>query len=398
VRGCWTEAFLIAHPAFRLPHLSSPAVALVDLDAIASNYRWLRARVAARPVYAVVKADAYGHGGPAVARRLATEGADRFAVAHAEEGIALRRAGVAGEILVLSHAEASDLPRQRAYGLTPALYDLEQLRGFAGAVRGQADPLAVQIELDSGMGRAGLRPEDLGAAIELLRGAPEIRVVGTFATLSSADDAESPATGRQVALLSDGASRLRSAGVGPGLVHAANSAAILLHREAWIDAVRPGLALYGVLPDGFEAPELRPAMSVETRVGSVRRVPAGTPLGYGGRFVAARETTVAVLPIGYYDGFRRSLSGKASVLLKGRRAPVVGPVSMDVTLVDATGLEVARGDRATCLGTQDGESVTAWDLARQADTIPYEILCGFGPRVERVYASAGEASAGAGER
>jgi alanine racemase len=326
------------------------------------------------------------------------EGADRFAVAHPEEGVALRRAGVAGEILVLSDAEASDLARQRAYGLTPALYDLEQLRGFAAASRGHAVPLAVQIELDTGMGRAGLRPEDLGAAIDVLRGAPELRVVGTFATLSSADDAQSPATGRQVALLSDGAARLRSAGVGAGLVHAANSAAILGHREAWIDAVRPGLALYGVLPGHFDAPELRPAMSVETRVGSVRRVPAGTPLGYGGRFVAARETTVAVLPIGYGDGFRRSLSGKASVLLRGRRAPVVAAVSMDVTLVDATGLEVARGDRATCLGTQNGESVTAWELAREADTIPYEILCGFGPRVERVYAAADDASPGGGER
>src|SRR5262249_20669075 len=153
----------------------------------------------------------------------------------------------------------------------------------------------------------------------------------------------SEATARQVALLLEGVGRFRAAGVGPGLVHVANSAAILGHPEAWIDAVRPGIALYGVPPAPVEAPELRPAMSVVTRVVSVRRVPAGTPLGYGGRFVAARETTVAVLPIGYNDGYRRALTGEASVILRGRRAPVVGAVSMDVTLVDATGIDVARG-------------------------------------------------------
>jgi len=361
----------------------------VDLDAIASNYRWLRGRVAPRPVYAVVKADAYGHGGPAVARRLAAEGADRFAVAHAEEGIALRRAGVSGEVLVLSHAEPSDVARLRAYGLTPAIYDLDQLRGFAAGVRGNRDPISVHVELDTGMGRAGLRPEAVGSALDVLRSAAGLRVAGVFATLSSAGDPRSPATAGQVALLAEGAGRFRAAGIGPGLVHVANSAAILGHPEAWIDAVRPGLALYGVPPAHGEAPELRPAMSVVTRVGSVRRVPAGTPLGYGGRFVAARETTVAILPIGYSDGFRRAFSGKASVLLRGRRAPVVGAVSMDVTLVDATGIEVARGERATCLGTQRGETVSAWELARAADTIPYEILCGFGPRVERIYVGAG---------
>ncbi|HKD16513.1 MAG TPA: alanine racemase [Thermoanaerobaculia bacterium] len=365
---------------------SRPARAIVDLDAIASNYRLLRDRVAPRPVYAVLKADAYGHGAEAVARRLAREGADRFAVAQTEEGARLRRAGVAGEVLVLSHAEAPDLPRLRAYGLTPALYDLGQIRDLADASRELSPPIAAHLELDTGMGRAGIRLEELGAAVEALRAARGLRVVVTFANLSSSDDASSEATARQVERLREGASRLSSAGIGPGLVHAANSAAILTHRDAWLDAVRPGLALYGIVPrpDAAE-PGLRPAMSVETRVLAVRRLPAGTPIGYGGRFVTARETTVAVLPIGYADGYRRSFSGAASVLLRGRSAPVVGAVSMDVTLVDATGLSVERGDRAVCLGSQEGAAVTAWDLALAARTIPYEILCGFGPRVARRY-------------
>ena len=380
---------MISHLASRISDLAAPAIAAVDLDAIASNYRLLRDRVAPREVYAVVKADAYGHGAPAVARRLAAEGAARFAVAQADEGVALRRSGVAGEILVLSLAEASELPRLRAYGLTPALYDLGQLRDLAAATRGDTDPIGVHVELDTGMGRAGFRAESLGDAIEVLRAAPGLRVVGTFANLSSADDPSSPATARQVEQLRAGAGRLGAAGLGPGLVHAANSAAILGHRDAWLDAVRPGLALYGIAPrPGASEADLRPAMSVTTRVVSVRRLAAGTPVGYGGRYVARNDIRVAVLPIGYADGFRRSFSGAVSVLLRGRAAPVIGSVSMDVAIVDATGTSVERGDTAVCLGTQDGVSVSAWDLALAAGTIPYEILCGFGPRVERIYRAA----------
>jgi alanine racemase len=370
----------------------------VDLDAVASNYRWLRDRVVPRPVYAVLKADAYGHGAEAVARRLAGEGADRFAVAQTEEGVRLRRAGIAGEILVLSHAEAADLPRLRAYGLTPALYDVAQIRDLAQASRPFREPLETHLELDSGMGRAGIRLEDLAEALDVLRSAPALRVVGTFANLSSADDASSPATARQVERLREGAARLSAAGIGPGFVHVANSAAIVGHRDSWLDAVRPGLALYGVTPrPGVVEPALRPALSVETSVLAVRRLPAGTPIGYGGRFVTERESSIAVLPIGYADGYRRSFSGTVSVLLRGRAAPVVGVVSMDITLADATELSVERGDRAVCLGTQNGASVSAWDLALAAGTIPYEILCGFGPRLARRYLPFADAPA-AGDR
>ena len=365
----------------------APSRATISLDAIAANYRLLRARVGPeRTVIAVVKADAYGHGAPVVARLLAREGVDRFAVAHTEEGVALRRAGVAGKILLLSHAEPSDLARQRAYGLTPTLYDLAQAQAFADASASLSEPLRVHLELDTGMGRAGIGPWDLDAVIRLLAAAPRLALAGTFANLSCADDPSSPETGRQVEALLAGVGRLKAAGISPGIVHAANSAGVLGHAQAWLDAVRPGLALYGVAPSpAFDSVGLRPAMTVETKVVAVRRVPAGTSLGYGGRFVAARETTVAVIPIGYRDGFRRSFSGKIAVLLRGRRAPVVGAVSMDLTLVDATDSGAERGEAVTCLGTQGDETVTAWDLAAAAGTIPYEILCGIGPRVARVY-------------
>jgi alanine racemase len=370
-------------------HDSRPPVrALVDLDAIAANYRLLRDRVGpGRAVYAVVKADAYGHGAPEVARRLAGEGADRFAVAHTEEGVALRRAGVRGEVLLLSHAEPFDLPRQRAYGLTPTLYDLAQARAMAQAALGLPEPVRAHLEIDTGMGRAGVRPEELDSMIALLGASGRLHLAGTFANLSCADDPSSPETGLQIGALVACVERLRAAGVATGTVHAANSAGVLGHPGAWLEAVRPGLALYGVAPSpAFDGVGLKPAMRLETTVVAVRRVPAGTPLGYGGRFVAPRETTVAVIPIGYHDGFRRSFSGKIGVLLRGKRAPVVGAISMDVTLLDATDSGAQRGDRVVCLGSQGRDSVTAWDLAAAAGTIPYEILCGIGPRVARVYA------------
>jgi len=368
-----------------------PVRALVDLDAIASNYRFLADRVAPRRLYAVVKADAYGHGAVPVAARLARAGADRFAVANPEEGTALRRGGIAGEILVLSRVDPEDVPRLAAYGLTPTLYDAAQAEGIAAAAKGASVPLPVHLELDTGMGRAGFRPEELDFVVALFRHAPGLRLAGTFANLSRADDPSSPETARQVERLRAAASRLRDAGLAPGLVHAANSAAILGAEPAWLDAVRPGLALYGIAPRGFsEAASLVPAMTLEARVTAVRRVPADTPLGYGGRFVTERPTTIAVLPIGYHDGFRRSFSGRVAVLLGGKRAPVVGAVSMDVTLVDASDAPVRRGDRAVCLGTDGRDTVTAWELADAAGTIPYEILCGIGPRVPRVHVESGE--------
>jgi len=372
----------------RLP----PTRAVVDLDAIARNYRRLRDRVAPRAVMAVVKADAYGHGAAAVARRLEREGADRFAVANTDEGVALRRAGISGDVLLLSCAEPEELARQHAYGLTPAVYDAAQAEAVVAAAERLPGHQGVHLELDTGMGRAGIRPEELEPILNAFRGARRARITGTFANLSHADDPASPATARQVETLRGCLERMRAAGVDPGMVHLANSAGTLAHPDTWFDAVRPGLALYGVSPsEAVDATGLDPAMSVETRVVGVRRVPAGTPLGYGGRFVTARPTVVAVLPIGYHDGFRRSFSGRVSILLRGRKAPVVGSVSMDITLVDATDAGAERGERAICLGRDGAAAVSAWDLARAAETIPYEILCGIGPRVARVYSGEREA-------
>jgi alanine racemase len=357
----------------------------VDLSAIARNYRLLRQR-ANVAVIPVVKADAYGHGAVPVARRLVEEGAAMFAVAIAEEGVELRRAGVPGEILLLNFSDPADVALHRAYGLTPTLYDLAQAEAFARAAAALTAPLPVHVKLDTGMGRLGIQPEDIGAFAGILRRAPGLALRGTFAQLSSAEEPDSPATPVEVRGLSDALSSLRAAGVEPGLIHLANSAGVLAHPESHFDAVRPGLALYGIRPsEGLGEQGLEPAMSLETRVMAVRRVASGTPLGYGGSFVTERPSTIAVLPIGYHDGLRRSFSGRVSVLLRSKEAPIVGAVSMDLTLVDATGCGASPGDRVVCLGADSGLRMTAWDLARAAGTIPYEILCGIGSRVPRVF-------------
>ena len=365
-----------------------PTRAAIDLDAIAGNYRFILERVGKdRAIYCVVKADAYGHGAGPVVRRLEREGAGRFAVAIAEEGLALRRSGVAGEILLLGYSDAADAGLHRAYGLVPALYNPGQAAGFSQATRGFHEPLPVQVKVDTGMGRIGFRPEQTGDLIELLKHSPGLAVAGLFSNLASADDPGSPATAEQVETMKGAVEAFSSAGVSPGVVHLANSAGILLHTGAWLGGVRPGLALYGVPPVSDVAEErLVPAMTIETRVMAVNTVPAGTPIGYGGRFVTRRPSEIAVIPIGYHDGFRRSFSGRVRVLMRGNEAPVVGAVSMDLTLVDATGLGAQNGDRVVCLGAADGRRVTAWDLARAADTVPYEILCGIGARVPRAYA------------
>lgn len=366
--------------------LTRPTEAVVDLGAIARNYRRLQERVGSGvEVFPVVKADAYGHGAVPVARRLSREGARTFAVALAEEGIELRRAGVSGDILLLNCAEPRAASHCRDYGLIPALYDLPHAAEFARAAAGLTSPLRVHVKFDTGMGRLGVRPEEAGALAEILRGS-RLTVAGVFAQFSAAEDPRSAATAPQITGLADAARALRAAGLDPGIVHLANSAGVLAHPRSHFDAVRPGIALYGVLPSPeMDDADLEPALTLETRVISVREFPAGTPLGYGGLFVTPRPSTIAVLPIGYDDGLRRAFSGRVSILVEGKEAPIVAAVSMDLTLVDATDCGARPGDQVVCLGLAGSGRVTAWDLARAAATIPYEILCGISARVPRRY-------------
>lgn len=340
-----------------------------------------------------MKADAYGHGAVPVALRLEREGVLTFAVATAEEGIALRRGGIRGQVLIVGAADPADAALHRSYGLVPAIYDLAQARLFAEASACFHAPLPVHVKLDSGMGRLGVRPEGVAELVEILRRARGLAVAGAFTQLASGEDESAEPTRSQVETLRAGLARLSQGGIVPATVHVANSGGLLAHPEALFDAVRPGLSLYGILPsESLRDPGLSPAMELETRVLAVKAVPAGTPLGYGGAFTTSRASRIAALPIGYHDGFRRSFSGCVAALLRGKRAPVVGVVSMDLTLIDATESGAEPGERVVLMGRAGAESVTAWDLARAAGTIPYEILCGIGARVPRVYARHGDAA------
>jgi alanine racemase len=361
-----------------------PTFASVDLRAIASNFHLLRRR-SGRRVLAVVKADAYGHGASAVARALESEGADFFCVAIAEEGIELRRAGIRSPILLLNSCDAREAAVYRALALTPTLFSIDQAREFASATFGFSSPLPVHVKLDTGLTRLGVMPGEISALAEVLRSAAGLRVEAAFTHFSHGDEPESPELASQEVRSREAFAALRAAGIEPGWTHLANSGAAIAGKGVWTDAVRPGLSLYGVSPAAGLGSELVPALSWETEVIAVKRVPEGTPVGYGGTFVTARDSCLAVLAIGYDDGYRRSFGGSVPILFEAGAVRTVGVISMDLTVCDTTDIEVRRGDRAVLLGKTAAGSVSAHDLARAAETIPYEILCGIGSRVPRRY-------------
>ena len=362
-----------------------PTFASVDLRAIASNFHLLRNR-SGRRVLAVVKADAYGHGAPEVSRLLEAEGADFFCVAIAEEGVELRRAGIRSPILLLNSCEAREAPLYRALALTPAIFSVDQAKEFASATRGFRVPLPVHVKLDTGLTRLGVMPAEIPDLAEVLRPAPGLRVEAAFTHFSHGDEPASPELASQELRSREAFAALRASGIDVPWTHLANSGAAIAGKGAGTDAVRPGLALYGVSPAAGLGGDLAPALSWETEVIAVKSVPAGTPVGYGGTYVTSRDSRLAVLPIGYDDGYRRSFGGRVPILFENGASRAVGVISMDLTVCDTTDIEVRRGDRAVLLGKTAAGSVSADDLARAAGTISYEILCGIGARVPRRYA------------
>jgi alanine racemase len=363
---------------------SRPTVARVDLGAIVSNFRRIRER-SGRRVLSVVKADAYGHGAIPVARALESAGADFFCVAIAEEGIELRRGGIRAPILVLNFAPARDAPVHRAFGLTPTLSSLLQIREFASATARYSAPLGVHLKIDTGLTRLGILPGEAAEAAGLLAAARGLRVEAAFSHFSHGEDPSHPTRERQTRAAHAAFETLRAAGLSFGWTHLANSGASLEGPDHDCDAVRPGLLLYGVPPGPPPVPEIRPALTWETEVAAIKDVGAGVAVGYGGTFVTARPSRLAVLPIGYDDGYRRSFSGRVPVLLPDGSAPTVGAISMDLTVCDATDAGASPGDRVVLLGATPAGSIDAGDLARADETIPYEILCGIGARVPRKY-------------
>ncbi len=388
-----------------------PTRAVVDLDAVASNYRTLGAGLPPGcKVLPVVKADAYGHGAVHVARRLAKEGATAFAVAAVEEGLELRKAGITQPILVMGWIGRDQIGSLVEGGLTPNVHSipqLEELKSFLEGEEGRA-PLGVHLKLDTGMTRLGLLPEDLPRALDTLKKiGKKIFVEGVFQNFASAYDVTSEQNADQTKIFLEGLERVRAAGHRPSMIHMDNSGgtlarlALLLSRKSSsssssssvVTHVRPGLALYVRVPDlSSEANDsLRDVMSFVSVVDQVKTVPAGTRVGYAGTFVCSRTTTLAVVAAGYADGVRRSLSNKGQVLVGGTRCPIAGRISMDLTEVDVTDLPSppVRGDEIVFFGAQSGARLGVDEVAAAADTVAWEVLCGVGPRVPRVVVESG---------
>jgi len=375
----------------------------VDLEAIQQNFR-LAAALCGRPGIAVVKADAYGHGAVPVARALRDAGAKLLAVAFVEEGLELREAGLDLPVLVVAGAsgQEEDLVRHR---LTPVLSSVAQLEAYAAEARRAGVRAKAHVELDTGMGRLGLLPGELAAFLEAARTRPEVELEGLCTHFASADLEERAITERQVARFEAAAAEVERAGLRVRWRHLANSAGTIAFPTVAQDLARPGIMLYGYLPwsGGEPVPAaaraagaaLRPALTWRTAVIHLKEVPAGTPISYGGRWVARRTSRIAVLPVGYADGYVRRLSGRpgfgeAQVLVRGHRAPVAGTVCMDLLMADVTDVPgVTPGDEVVLIGAQGEERIGADELAERAGTIPYEILCGVSHRVPRRYRGAG---------
>jgi alanine racemase len=372
------------------PSEGRPTWAEIDLDALAFNLRSIRQFVGGSVMtMAVVKADAYGHGAVECSRQLAAEGIDWLGVALPEEGIKLRDAGMETPILSFGNWPGQE-SMMLARNLTPVVFQLDALARFDAAAAEKQTAARVHIKIDTGMGRVGVRAADASEFARELKRFRHIEVEGLMTHFAAADEVKSPTTIRQISQFADAVAAFHAAGVRPRILDLANSPGAIVHPESRSTMVRIGGLLYGlggdVLPKGFPGPELRPVMSVHTKVSFIKQVPAGTPIGYGGTFVTGRESLIATLPVGYHDGLPRALSNTGHVLIGGKLAPIVGRVSMDWTTVDVTDVSTASvGSDVTLIGRQESRSITAEEIAETTGTISYEITCGLNSRVEKVY-------------
>ena len=373
-----------------------PTWAEIDLNNLAANFNRVRERVSpVARVMAVIKANAYGHGAVACARRLANEGADWFGIALPEEGIELRSVGITQPVLCLGGFWPGQAAACVQNNLTPVVYRLDMIEALNQAASNAGVVADVHVKVDTGMGRLGVRFDQLSEFVDALAQFRNVRIDGIMSHLAAADDNTcQPLTRDQIQRFEDAVVVFRDHGYRPTHLHLANSAGIFGHRDAWGNMVRPGGVLYGLWRDVLPLtttsdPGLLPVMSLHTRISLLKWVPPGETIGYGCTFEASRRSLIATLPVGYHDGYMRGLSNRAHVIVRGVYAPVVGRVSMDLTLIDVTNVPgVELDDQVTLLGwnRQQAElKIPAEDLARIVGTLSYEVTCGVSERVPRVY-------------
>jgi alanine racemase len=388
-----------------------PVWAEVSASALTHNLRAIRdyvnpadeQRKTPRLVLSIVKGNGYGHGGPQVAQILEKAGSDWFGVTSASEGIEVRKAGIRQPILVLTSFWPGEEENLLKHNLTPVIHRCDQLAPLdhAASKSRSRSPFSFHLKMDTGMNRLGIAPSDVDCFAGQLAKCRHLQLGGVLTHFASSEAFAPSAQGQQTREQEEhffvALERLRALGVDPGIVHLANSAAIAARPETWADMVRPGVILYGYHP-GYDPPEqrseaekklpLKPVMSLRTRIISLRRVPAGASVGYGGKFVTERPSVIGVLAAGYGDGVHRSLGNRGSVLVRGELAPIVGIVSMDVTMIDVTDVPgVELGDLVTIYGV-DGDHVhPASQVARGIGTVTSDLLCAVSARVPRIYVS-----------
>ena len=366
--------------------------AAIDLDAIAHNVRVLKQHVGTGvTLIAVVKANAYGHGAVEVSRAVLRSGAERLAVARVEEAVALRHAGIGAPILVMNYTpcEAADIVV--GLGLTVTVNEIEIAHALAARAEAHGCKVSVHVKVDTGMGRFGLPPRAVLPFLAKLSTLPALDVEGMFTHFAVADARSTENriyTRQQLATFLDVLQAVQAAGYSIRMRHAANSAATLALPESHLDAVRPGIAIYGLRPSEMALPcTLRPALALRSRVARVHVLPTGASISYGRTYITDRPTPVALVPVGYGDGYHRLMSNRGAVLIKGRRAPIVGRVCMDQLVVNVTGIPgVQCDDEVVLIGRQGAAQITAEEVAAWGETINYEVVTSLLPRAARIYA------------
>jgi alanine racemase len=370
----------------------------VDLNALKANFLAIAAFLAETRskrglpppgIIAVVKANAYGHGAARVGAALEQAGATMLACADIEEGIELRQAGIGVGILVFGALSVSDVSGLFEHDLTPTASTPAAGRALQAAAAARGRRLRYHLKIDTGMNRLGFRHDNLGRSLPDLLASPNLQLEAVATHFATANDAASPLFDEQRRRFEAAVGRLESLGAARVARHAASSAAILRDERVWYDFVRPGVLLYGVVPPPLTSTlVLEPVMTIRSRIVAVKGVRTGEGVGYGARFVAPAPARIAVVPAGYADGLDLRLGGRGVVLVRGRRAPIVGAVSMDMLTVDVTGLSVDTGDEVVLLGRQGDEQIDVREMAAAVGTVPYEVLCRVGARIERIYNAA----------
>lgn len=369
------------------PFHERPTRIEIDLDAFAHNHAAIRSRVGV-PVMGIVKANGYGHGLVQMAQALERQGVEQIGVAFVEEGIALRKAGIRRPILVLGGIFGPQVSQYLDHDLEITVSSLDKLRQVEAAAEARGKRAVVHLKIDTGMERIGVHTYSSAAFIEAAAASTWCFIKGVYSHLACADDPASPMTLQQLERFHDACAQFERIGAPMPIRHLANSGGVLHFPETWLDMVRPGIILYGVLPDPASRPtiELKPVLSLKSQVVYFKVIPEGATVSYGATWRADHQTRIVTVPIGYGDGWPRALSSTGRVLIRGEQYPIVGRVCMDQFMVDIGAGSAWNEDEVVLIGRQGNELLTAEQVAARIGTIPYELLVGLNERIPRHYA------------